>query len=54
MKCPKDADKRHYLCCDGISPDRGNEYRFECTRLSGHKGKHHAHDLNIKCLDIWE
>ena len=49
MNCPKDADTTSfvYFC---KARDSRNYY---CTRVEGHKGKHHEHDIDGKCLAVW-
>jgi len=49
-KCPKDSLYSGEVvkeCCE-VSPDG-----FACVRPIGHKGKHHAHDINDKCYAVW-
>ena len=51
MKCPEDADKTKddKMCRAFNSGELGI-----CTRLKGHKGKHHAHCNDDSCLRVWK
>ena len=46
--CPKDANDYNKDECCAMS-----ETGYMCSRIKGHKGKHHAHDHENACLQVW-
>ena len=50
QKCPKDADTTFGTCKKVCFIDNG---QFFCLRVKGHKGAHHAHLGDGKCLVVW-
>lgn len=64
-RCPEDAIFRErydieccnikLIDCEGFSGHKDSEFEYyRCTRVRGHKGKHHYHGLTAgRCYKTW-